>query len=788
MDIKSVDIARLRAFDLETHKTTQSCLAPPIVVGSMATVGSDGSVRGELLYPRAVAVATAKEYLESGITIVGANIAYDFVCIAASNPELLPEIFRAYREGRVIDVSIVQTLDAIAGGHLGEDPRTGGPLRNPSTGEVTTRYALATVLDLVTGRTDAKESAAWRMSYALLEDVELKHWPANAKKYPVDDTLNTLIGALGQLHGWYRGRTDPERGPARNFNNAAFQAEAAFCLHLGAAWGLRTDHARVALLSAKVEALHKIVVERYQKLGWIRENGTEDTAAVKRDIVLAYGANPLSRCSRCKGTGKIRNVKEEDCRGEKVRGRFVGCVGATCTACVGAGKIGKLGNEVTCQAGDGGCDGTGLDVRTAKNLKRTKTFGIATDRDVKMESGNEDLSDFGEDEVEKVRSTYLPYLRRGISGPLTLKPNVLLYTGRVSYGDPIQQFPRKGGVRNCVMAREGYYLSSTDYAAGELCTLAQICIWTVGYSAMATIINETKDPGSLHTKLASQMMGVPFDEARALVKAGDKRAKEFRQASKAGMFGLPGGMGAATFVLAKRKSSEGFTHCPDGPSQDKDGNAGFNGIRFCVLIGGADYCGKVKITTWKTHEYAPVCEACVRVVENILKPAFFSTYPEVKKYLYEYVSGRVDIDGRVPCLGWNKTRGEKEILRVRGGCNFTAGANTGFQALLSDVGKLAFIRATRECYLGTRWDGGGESPLAGSRLPVYQHDEPIGEHPIPMAHLAAPRVADIMCESGRELAPDVFWKAEPALMKWWDKDAAPVHDESGKLVLWTPDT
>ncbi len=342
---------------------------------------------------------------------------------------------------------------------------------------------------------------------------------------------------------------------------------------------------------------------------------------------------------------------------------------------------------------------------------------------------------------------------------------------------------------------DGYVLCSTDYAAGELCTLAQVCIWITGHSEMAKIINATKDPGSLHAMLAARMKGCTFEEARALIKAGDAVMKAFRQAAKAGNFGFGGAMGPASFVLAKRKLAEGFTYHPDGPSHDKDGKRGFNGIRFCLLIGGEDYCGKEKITEWKGRQYAPMCKACVESVDRILRPAFFSLYPEVGE-LHEWVKKQIrkspaknefgDQVGRIPCLAFNKKINKPEVLRYRGGCILTSGSNNLFQALLSDIGKLAYNRASYECYTGERWDGGGPSPLAGSRLPAFMHDEPLAELLRHTAHLGGPRIAEIMTEAGRELAPDVHWEAAPALMECWDKDAEPVYDENNVLQVWHP--
>ena len=45
-----------------------------------------------------------------------------------------------------------------------------------------------------------------------------------------------------------------------------------------------------------------------------------------------------------------------------------------------------------------------------------------------------------------------------------------------------------------------------------------------------------------------------------------------------------------------------------------------------------------------------------------------------------------------------------------------------------------------------------------------------------------------MVRTMQEYIPDVPVEAEPALMRRWHKDAAPVYDTAGKLLVWeSPD-
>lgn len=815
------DFSNYRALDTETFLFRPGEMAPPIVCASTAQI-VDGQLVGDLHPNRDTAVAVFKAYLDAGYTVAYANAAFDLAVLAQTEPSLFPAIFRALAEGKIHDILVAESLNAIYTGLLGLDPRTGGELRSPSTRKPTKRYSLEICTDINLDRVDAKANDTFRKSYALLAGMPVESWPLEARTYPIDDAKNTLEVALVQIfgregtHAWDNNGTcthcglripfgaippcptAPRTEPHKNLQNLPAQVEAAFALHLGACHSLRTDGERVAKLEEVVNKKHAVAVERFQKQGWIRADGSEDTGAVRKSIAVAYGVK--APCARCAGTGKVRKVSLVPCRGVKLKGRYQGCYGSVCLTCAGKQEIEKDGGEITCKNIFGeedrlilkGCDGTGLDLDTVPVLPRTKKDGVSTDRDTLMESGDEELADFGENEFEKSRSTYVPYLRTGIYAPLKYSPNVIVATGRCSYeGSPLHQMPRSGGERECIRARGAwcgspveYVLGSTDYEAGELCTLSQMTYWLFGYSKMRDAINESGKPGILHSDLASEVLGIPLDEFLKRLKAKDKQAVDFRQMCKPINFGLPGKMGVAKLVLTSRKKNAGFTLSENGPAVNEKGHRGYWGVRFCILTGGATQCGVEKITSWKRYPCAPICKACAKVVDELLKPAYFRRYPEIKDY-FKWVDKYCEQKRPAPCVVWSPEENAAKIIRERGGCEANAFANNSFQAMLSDVGKHAFVTATRECYLGVKADG-APSPLAGCRLPLYLHDEPLSELIRATAHLSGPRIADIMMESGRLFAPDVIWRAETALALFWSKSMEPVYDTDGKLIPWEP--
>jgi DNA polymerase-1 len=726
------DVSRFQSLDLETYLIEGGLLTPRIVCGS--TCGPEaldrsktasrwfmdrfvgiGAVHrgpgsaGELIHPKSAVLTYARTLLDSDRIIVGANVAYDLACLAAEDPDLLSLIFKAYGEGRVYDVQIAQALHAIAEGNLYADPVTGMPMHG--------RYSLETCVRFVLGREDAKDNDYWRMRYALLENVPVSEWPAEARQYPVDDAVNTLEVAVAQVNGDGGGVTP---GPHRNLGDLSNQVETAFALHLGAVWGLRTDPDRVEALRKRTEAAHTSFVERFRALGFFKADGKQDGRAVRIAVIKAYG-----------GSGPC----PAKCAGGKVLSE-------------------RTGNPVKCPE----CSGTGMDISAAP---KTPAGGVSADRDTLMESGDPDLVALGENEAEKTRDTYLPWLETGIAKPITLRPNVLVGSGRTSYDGLIQLVPTKGGVRECFRARDGYVYCSVDFGAGELCTFAQICLKIFGHSQMAETINATGDPGGLHTAFAARLAGRTTEEMKALVDAADELAKAIRQLAKFCNFALLGGMGAPKFCLLARKKSAGKTTAPDGTV--------YHGLRFCILLGGAERCGERRVTEFKGYPTPPICAHCLEVAADLLRPMWLKQWPEVPVY-FRWVQSRVEAGGEFPCFGTE---------RVRGGLEFTSGANNGFQALLADAAKHALRRVARECYVG-------DGVLAGTRPIFFAHDEIVAEMPEATAHLAGPRMAKLMVEASREYIPDVCMVAEPALMRFWDKGVQTVHDESGRLVVWEP--
>jgi hypothetical protein len=331
--------------------------------------------------------------------------------------------------------------------------------------------------------------------------------------------------------------------------------------------------------------------------------------------------------------------------------------------------------------------------------------------------------------VDKVLNTYVPVLLQGTQYPITSNFNELLASGRTSSTKPnLQNPPRKGGVRECFVPRPGYVFVFCDYSFVELCTLAQTCLDLFGWSSMADAINAGLDP---HLDMAGSMLSIDYDEAVRRKKAGDKDIGEFRQLSKALNFGYPGGLGASKFCDYAR--------------------AGYG-----VTVSETDARRR--------------------------KEEWYRKWPEMR--LYHQHFGGMGIGDQT------FTVTQLPSGRVRGGLNFTAGCNTMFQGRAADGAKRAGWYITQETYLGygTHWpdDGRPPSPLFGSRLCLFVHDEFIIEAPEGSIHEAANRLSDVMIIGMREVVPAVKIGTEFAAARRWYKGASAAYDENKRLIPWEP--
>lgn len=666
-------MSNLIAWDTETFRIEPGVAAPRIVIGSTC----DSSRKPELHKYQDGFITNVAIGGRCTHTIAGANIAYDFCCLLGEHPELLPEVWSLYEQGRVFDVLIAATLNAIGEGriHEGEDGknhlfyRNGAQAFDPASRSARDRYSLSMCVYECFGRLDAKENDTWKLRYGELADVPLQDWPEEARQYPLDDALNTYDVAVYQQ--------DPKNG-FMNLHDQSKQAHTAFCLQLATVYGIRADPVRS----------EKFI--------------TENEAAVHAMQGALIEAGLLK--PKYKGRGSNKTIVGYSRDTAAVRARVSAAMGVM---------------TPTTDKGD-----------------------VSTERTVLNDSGDPVLATMAQYGAGTSRTRYYEALRTASQVPLNVPANVLLVTGRTSYSGVIQTFPQKGGIRECFVPRPGYVYCSVDYSGIELSALAQVCLWTVGHSKLAEVLNSGKDA---HSVFGSEMGGYGYDEFLR-----NKKKDPFsglRQGAKAANFGYPGGMGEVTFVVQKRRA----------------------GMILCQLLNPSKVCGKRKLREYRGKPLDfPVCADCVQ--ESLkLRQGFFRNWPEVGEYL-NWVKDHLLLN--------NKSITQFVSKRIRGSCKFTAGANTLFQGLAADGFKEAIRELTRRMYLVP------SSALFGCRAIMYTHDDGLLEMPEDRAPEAAEEQSKVMVECMQRYIPDVLVQAPPTLMRCLSKEAEEVRDANGRLMVW----
>ena len=238
--------------------------------------------------------------------------------------------------------------------------------------------------------------------------------------------------------------------------------------------------------------------------------------------------------------------------------------------------------------------------------------------------------------ADKILSTYAEAFVPGTVVPVHPWFHTLVASGRTSCSNPnIQNLPSEPGIREAITPRAGCVFVGADYDIAELRTLAQACHEIVGFSKLGDVLNRGLDP---HLNVAATLFGVSYEEAAARRKRGDEEIDKWRKVAKALNFGIPGGMGAATWCRSVLAQS-GVAFEPE------------QGARY--------------IADWK-RSYSEM-------------PAYFKRASEIEKG-----------GGVVRALYSG---------RVRGGVRYSQALNTPFQGLAADAVKEAMWNVCREQHI-----------------------------------------------------------------------------------------
>jgi len=361
------------------------------------------------------------------------------------------------------------------------------------------------------------------------------------------------------------------------------------------------------------------------------------------------------------------------------------------------------------------------------------------------------------------------------SGRIFPRYQVLVNTGRTSSSSPnIQNLPRGGGVRECIIPAPGHVFFNADYSGLEMCTLAQTCINRYGVSEIANKINAGID---LHKFGASQVLGIPEEQVD----------DESRRKMKAVNFGFPGGLQPRALVEYAKATY---------------------GVRM------TEQEAEVMRSRWlelfpEMQSYLAECNDLEAVCRRLTPSAFpFAMAPDMAaKVLFRIASGATESRAEKPyskkVLVWAwrffeeiavsqsqkrkvaQKQGGREILdllrslhtvslpsgRIRSRCRYTQAMNTPFQGMAADGCKIALYRLVK----------------AGFRVTTFVHDEVLVELPFADDYQeSAEQIERIMIESMRDFCPDVRISVDYSISSRWSKYAEKVKDSTGRLICWSP--
>lgn len=285
------------------------------------------------------------------------------------------------------------------------------------------------------------------------------------------------------------------------------------------------------------------------------------------------------------------------------------------------------------------CSELGLEV------KKTAKDGVSLTADATRDTGDAVLMAYSLFTSASTALERAKLLREGSYGlPLQTAFQPLVETGRISSREPMaplvgQNFtnlPRKAGLRECFVPRPGYVFCSIDLNSAELHAVAQVQLWGLGHSTLATALNKKID---VHSLLGAELEGISYEEFLAEKKGKYKKPREW---AKAGNFTFWGGGRAKMFVASTNAKIE----------RPEDKLSLSDGFRI--------------YTAWE-RAWTPESQDYFSWTRQMLGDGLAT--------IKQYVSGR-----------------------VRANTDYCTTANTFFQGLVADAVKAALLPIAHECY------------------------------------------------------------------------------------------
>ena len=497
------------SLDTETKLIRPGLQAPPMVCVSYAELSGDKGV----LHSRDPKTQGRIRELFSKDPLFGLNMAYDVTVIMEEYPDLIPCIFAAYADDRVIDVGLQQKIVDISQGIMRIMQARG--------------YGLAKLEKRLFKRDRSAEKEAgdaWRLRYGELMDVPIEDWPAAAYNYALDDATGTLEIGMKQIERWLPLLRDV---PA--------QTRADLSLKLMSCWGVRTDPERVLKLKESAERLRDEVFKELVEAGLVRNNGVKNVRAAQKhmlEVCKEQGFEPKLTKKGYETYAKL--LKDEEnwkppsevfCEVDHIR---YTCIDQdACETSLDRLMI-RYGRYIQLQAV--------VKTHVPDLMKGCVPGGVIQARfNCLVDSGRTSCS-----KGKPKKKTDTP-TQHGFQ---------LQNPKRAEDLRKLSKFGLEAlavNIRECFIARPGTLFADCDYGGLELCTVSQVCMEVLGWSKMGEALNKGID---VHLWMASKVLGITYEEA--VHRKHETEIKNARQLCKICNFGYPGGLSAKGFVAYAR--------------------------------------------------------------------------------------------------------------------------------------------------------------------------------------------------------------------------------------------
>lgn len=314
-------------------------------------------------------------------------------------------------------------------------------------------------------------------------------------------------------------------------------------------------------------------------------------------------------------------------------------------------------------------------------------------------------------------------LAAGVEMPIHTRFDELMETGRTSSSKPpIQNRPAKPGFgdRECMVPRKGHVFMVSDVPGLELRTIAQVMLYTVGYSKLAEYLIAGKDP---HMMMAMRILDI--DEETAKKRKKDPSDIEFymaRQTGKVYNFGANAGAGPERIMNEGRK---------------KYG---------------------VNLTLAQARKYLAIWN---------------DTLPEFKDF-FKYIKSLVGQHNAATIYHFGS-------MRYRGYIPYTVAANTFSQGMGADATKAALYALCKECYIGNGLLRGSR-PVNyphDEYITETPEDDKMDERAKDYARVIVTEINKWL-----PAVPIPEEEMSPIICRRWSKLAKPVKGPDGRLRPW----